>query len=153
MTAFNLFLDYSKSYFFFLAFFFAFFLVAFFFAFFFAILVPPCKKSFMRTHSASSVLVCILIASTASFNKKTRTAKKIYLLTLRERATYITQKNFLEEKTCASPCHALQSILVNIYFLERDNDDSDDSKIHCVGTDWVGPFDWQCPVCSQLACG
>ena len=41
MTAFQLRLDYSQSYFFFFA---VFFLVAFFFAaFFFAILVPPCK--------------------------------------------------------------------------------------------------------------
>lgn len=68
--AFRLYLDYPLSYFYFLAFFFvAFFLVAFFFAFFFAILVPPCKKSFVRAHSASPILVCILIAWHISFNK------------------------------------------------------------------------------------
>lgn len=41
------------------------------------------------------------------------------------RAIYITQQIFLGENACALPRHALPSILVNINFLERVNDESD----------------------------
>jgi len=63
-------------------------------------------------------LVCILIVLTAYYKKKSKNLKIFYLITLREHAIYINQKNIFGRYICANACHLLQFILVNINFLE-----------------------------------
>jgi hypothetical protein len=78
-------------------------------AFFFAILVPPCKKSFMWTHSASPIIVCILIALHTSFNKINRELKKIIVLQVCASAPPTSLNEFaLQKKLALPPRHALQ---------------------------------------------
>jgi hypothetical protein len=61
--------------------------------------------------------VCILSASTASFNKKVRIVKNVFTLQVRARAQLTsTDEIVLSENTCAPLCHALRSMLTNTLF-------------------------------------
>jgi hypothetical protein len=60
------------------------------------------KPFYLRTRSTSHVTLCILNTWHTSFNKIIRRVEKNFqIVSARERATYVENKNFFGENTCA----------------------------------------------------
>lgn len=112
------------------------------------------NHSYLRTDPTSPVSVRILSTPSGAFKIKNENREKFFhVASVPTRATYVKSGTFLGKICCATRRLALRSVLVNVDFLERVNDEFNHSKNHCVGTDRVSPPNRQRRVRDQLACG